>query len=112
MRIAIPLTDGKLSQHFGHCEQFSIIDFDDVSKTILNQQILGPPEHQPGVLPKWLSQLQVGLVIAGGIGSRAQQLFAQKNIKVLCGAGSDDPESIVKDYLAGNLDLGENVCDH
>ncbi|NLF18973.1 MAG: ATPase, partial [Lentisphaerae bacterium] len=28
MRLAIPIADGRLSLHFGHCESFALIDVD------------------------------------------------------------------------------------
>ena len=80
MRIAIPVTNGKLSAHFGHCEQFVIIDADTDSKYIKSQQVVTPPPHKPGLLPKWLSGLHVEFVITGGMGRRAQQLFEQNSI--------------------------------
>ena len=83
MKIAIPVTNGRLSSHFGHCEQFAVVDVDDVGKSITNSELLTPPVHEPGVLPKWLSEMSVNLVIAGGMGQRALQLFAQKLGKFL-----------------------------
>jgi len=112
MRIAIPLTEGRLSQHFGHCRQFAVVDVDSDSKSIRNKELLDPPVHEPGVLPKWLSGIQVNLVIAGGMGQRAQQLFEQSGVSVLVGAPSESPEEIVEAYLNGTLVAGENVCDH
>jgi ATP-binding protein involved in chromosome partitioning len=112
MRIAIPLTEGKLSQHFGHCEQFAIIDVDSDSKNIKSQELVLPPAHEPGVFPQWLSGLCVNLIIAGGIGQRAQQLFKQNDIDVIVGASDNTPQELVLQYLTGKLRCGENVCDH
>jgi Mrp family chromosome partitioning ATPase/predicted Fe-Mo cluster-binding NifX family protein len=112
MRIAVPLVQGKLSLHFGHCEQFAIIDVDSGSKNILSQELVEPPPHEPGVLPKWLAGLHVELIIAGGMGQRAQQLFAQNNIDVVVGAPDNEAQELVSQYLAGQLQSGENICDH
>jgi ATP-binding protein involved in chromosome partitioning len=112
MRIAIPLTKGKLSQHFGHCEQFAIIDVDSDNKNIKSQELVLPPAHEPGVLPRWLAGLHVELVITGGMGQRAQQLFAQSGIDVIVGAADDDPQELARQYLAGQLQTGQNICDH
>ena len=71
-----------------------------------------PPPHEPGVLPQWLGDLGVNLIIAGGMGQRALGLFAERGIKVITGAGSREPEALVQDYLAGALITGPNVCDH
>jgi len=112
MKIAIPVTDGKLSVHFGHCEEFVIVDVDEQTKEISNIVKLKPPVHQPGVLPQWLNEQQADVIIAGGMGQRAQQLFTQNNIKVLVGASDQAPEQLVKAYLNDTLETGDNICDH
>ena len=112
MRIAIPMAGGKLTAHFGHCEQFALIDVDPGAKKILKKQELKPPEHQPGLFPLWLAEQGTTLVIAGGMGANAQNLFARSGIKVLTGASSRPPETLVAAYMEGTLLTGENVCDH
>jgi len=112
MRIAIPVTDGKLSAHFGHCQQFAIIDVDPETKQLVDTEMLEPPAHEPGILPKWLSGLCVNLVIAGGMGQRAKQLFAQRNIDVIVGAAGNAPQELAGQYLKGQLQCGKNICDH
>ncbi len=112
MRIAIPVTASKLSAHFGHCEEFAMVDVDEQTKEISNIVKLQPPGHQPGVLPQWLNEQQADIIIAGGMGQRAQQLFAQNNIKVVIGASDQAPEQLVKAYLNDTLETGDNICDH
>lgn len=112
MRIAIPLANGKLSMHFGHCEQFALIDVDGKEKKITERQDIEPPPHEPGLLPRWLAERGANLIIAGGMGQRAQELFAKQNIQVLVGAPSEAPEFLVNNYLAGTLQAGVNTCDH
>jgi ATP-binding protein involved in chromosome partitioning len=107
---ATPLADGKLCTHFGHCEQFALIE--TVSGKIRGKVMHTPPAHEPGVLPKWLHDLGAQIIIAGGMGSRAQQLFVENGIKVVTGAPMDPPASLVNQYLAGILVTGDNVCDH
>jgi ATP-binding protein involved in chromosome partitioning len=112
MRIAIPVTDGKLSTHFGHCEEFAVVDVDEQTKQIANIEKLLPPDHEPGVLPKWLGEQKADVIIAGGMGQRAQQLFAQNKIKVVVGASDQPPEELVSAYLNNTLETGNNICDH
>jgi predicted Fe-Mo cluster-binding NifX family protein len=52
------------------------------------------------------------VIIAGGMGSRAQSLFDQNGIQVVVGASSGPPDLIVRDFLDGRLSTGANVCDH
>ena len=110
--IGIPVVAGRLCMHFGHCEEFAVLDVDTAIKEILNSRRLAPPAHQPGVLPRWLHQQGVNLIISGGMGGRAQQIFAEQGIEVIVGAPAEPPETVVRDYLDGSLQSGENICDH
>lgn len=112
MKIAIPLYQGKLSMHFGHCQEFALVDTDIKKDDFFDTQILTPPAHEPGVLPQWLHSLGVNLIIAGGIGQRAQQLFNQNQIEVIVGAPSKTPNELVNAYLNKTLTAGDNICDH
>ncbi|MFC2024227.1 NifB/NifX family molybdenum-iron cluster-binding protein [Chloroflexota bacterium] len=100
------------SAHFGHCEEFALFDVDDVNKKILRKELVSSPEHQPGLLPKWLAEQGVSLVIAGGMGSRAQDIFQQNSIGVVTGILESDPEKVIQSCLNGELNTGPNVCDH
>lgn len=110
MKIALPTANGELAMHFGHCEKFIIVDIEE-NKIIKTEEAI-PPPHEPGLLPKWLGELNVNIIIAGGMGQRAQQLFAANGIKVLVGAPSAPVEELVDAYLKGTLVAGENLCDH
>ncbi len=110
MRFAIPLYEGKLCQHFGHCDVFAVIDTD--SGKIVSRKDLTPPPHEPGVLPQWLSEQGVNIIVAGGMGQRAQQLFTQKSIQVVVGAPVDTPENLITAWHNQTLATGTNTCDH
>ncbi|MCK4235826.1 MAG: P-loop NTPase [Candidatus Krumholzibacteria bacterium] len=112
MRIAIPVVEGKLSMHFGHCEKFALIDVDLQKKEIIGSEFADSPMHEPGKLPVWLKEKRVQLVIAGGMGSRAQALFKDKGIDCVIGAPLEEPEAAVRLYLQDKLATGENICDH
>lgn len=107
---AIPLAGGKLCSHFGHCEQFALIETENGK--ITGKRMQPPPPHEPGLLPRWLKGMGAHVIIAGGMGSRAQQLFLEGGIKVITGAPMDPPESLVDQYMSNTLTTGENVCDH
>lgn len=112
MKIAIPLVENELSMHFGHCEKFALVEVDEEKKTIIGEELLDSPPHQPGLLPKWLGEAGANVIIAGGMGSRAQGLFAGQNIDVLVGVTGGTSREIVEAYLNGTLKTGANVCDH
>lgn len=79
---------------------------------IKKKEIIVPPPHEPGVLPKWLHDLGTNVIIAGGMGNRALTLFEQNGIHVVTGAASLVPEELVQSYLDNNLVAGNNLCDH
>ncbi|HUU45932.1 MAG TPA: NifB/NifX family molybdenum-iron cluster-binding protein [Acidobacteriota bacterium] len=112
MKIAVPVSGGQVCPHFGHCEQFAMFDIDPQTNTVVNMELQVPPPHEPGVLPQWLSEKGATTIIAGGMGMRAQQLFAQNGVKVVVGAAAGDPRATVEAYLAGSLIPGQNPCDH
>ena len=112
MRIAIPLADGKLAMHFGHCETFALVDVEPKGGTIEKTETADPPPHAPGVLPKWLADQGAEIIIAGGMGSRAQGLFAEHGIQTIVGAPAKTPEELATAYVAGTLTTGDNLCDH
>ena len=110
MKFAIPLAEGKLTAHFGHCQEFALVEVED--NQIKSKETLVPPPHEPGVLPKWLHDQGTNVIIAGGMGARALDLFAQNDIKVIVGASALTPEELVKQYLDNTLQTSGNVCDH
>ena len=109
-KIAIPIAEGRLTNHFGHAAEFAIVHVKD--KDIAKKELLEPPPHEPGVLPRWLHELGVDVIIAGGMGQRALSLFGENGIQVVTGAPSLPPEELVQQYLSDALMTGENVCDH
>ena len=112
MKYAVPVSGGTMSPHFGHCEQFAFFEVDDDSKEIINTEYIPSPPHQPGLLPVWLAERGAGVIIAGGMGPRAVDLFQQRGINVVLGATESDPAQAVLSHLGGTLTTGENVCDH
>ena len=112
MRYAVPTSGGMIAQHFGHCEKFVIFDINEEKKEIVGKEMLTPPGHEPGVLPAWLAEQGASVIIAGGMGSRAQMLFAENRIQVAVNVVETDPEKAVKAYLDGLLEVGDAVCDH
>ncbi len=112
MRYAIPVSGDMVSEHFGHCEHFALIDVDEDRKEIVGSQLVPSPGHQPGLLPQWLAEEGVSVVIASGMGSRAQNLFRQNRIDVVIGVLEGNPEKAVISYLNGALATGDNICDH
>ena len=108
--IVIPVTGGVLSSHFGHCEEFYFAQVED--RNILSERMQTPPAHEPGLYPKWVKEQGGDLVIGGGMGQKARNLFDQNGVAYIVGGPSQAPRQVVEAYLAGELVTSENSCDH
>ncbi len=108
--LVVPVSGGKLTAHFGHCEQFAFVETQNGK--IVRTEMHNPPGHEPGVLPQWLYDQGADVAIVGGMGERAQELLREKGIEVIIGAPMDSPESLANQYLSDTLVAGANVCNH
>ena len=108
--IAIPMENGVVCAHFGHCEYFSIITVVDGRITDIKE--MTPPEHVPGLYPRWVASHGVTDVIAGGMGQKAIVLFKAQQVNAFVGAPQKDAKSIVEDFIADKLILNANYCNH
>ena len=109
-KIAVPISDGLLDTHFGHCKQFAVVETE--GETIVGTSYLDAPPHQPGLLPRWLPERGVTDVIAGGMGQRAIELFNVRGVNVFVGAPKLSPEELAKGHLEKSLLFSANYCDH
>jgi len=109
-KIAFPTSDKvTVDAHFGHTKEFVIytVKVTDVTETVY----VGSPVHKPGLLPKFLAEQGVDVIIAGGMGQMAVDLFQRSGIDVVLGAkGRIDVN--LNEYLGGFLTSQGSVCDH
>ncbi len=110
MKIAVASDNGQVTQHFGHCEGFMIFDAED--DCISSSETVANPGHRPGFLPVFLHEKGVEVVISGGMGGGAIDLFNEKDIETIVGA-TGSAEVAVLLYLKGELKTTGSVChDH
>ena len=110
MRIAVPLSKGTFSPHFGGAETFAFYTINPVDRTIGDRSFGAPPEHGRGVYPVWLRQQGATVVLAGGMGPRAVAILAQNGIEVVLGIQGGEPDLLVRDYLEGTLEATGEPC--
>jgi predicted Fe-Mo cluster-binding NifX family protein len=109
MKLAISTEGNNVSAHFGRCPTYTIVEIDEGQ--VQKGEEIENPGHCPGFLPNYLSDMGGSCVIAGGMGSRAQNLFRQKNIEPLIGVqGSID--EVINKFINQELEKGEDLCDH
>lgn len=107
MKIAVASEGKNVTEHFGHCENFNIFEVEE--KSIVNVTSIPNPGHRPGFLPNFLHELGTDIIISGGMGGGAIDLFNEKKIVVVTGARGL-AEDAVKNYLAGNLISDNSIC--
>ena len=112
MKIAVPVANGKLTAHFGHCAGFDAYEIADDGKTVGAKSYITAPPHEPGLLPRFLGEQGISHIIAGGMGQRARDLFAGRGIVVCVGAPARETGELVREDLDGTLVTGTNACDH
>ena len=69
------------------------------------------PEHQPGLVPRWLADRKVEVVMAGGMGPRAAELLRRMGIEPVVCEPHPDPAEAVRKWLDGTLRTGEASCE-
>lgn len=107
MKIAVASEGKMVTEHFGHCEAFAI--FETTEGKITGMEFVPNPGHRPGFLPVFLYEKGVNVIISGGMGGGAVDIFNEKGIEVITGA-SGDSEAVVNSYLQGKLKSTGSIC--
>jgi len=107
MRVAISTDGNNVAQHFGRCPSYTIVDIDD--NKVVDTQVVDNPGHAPGAIPQMMDELGVDVMIAGGMGGRAVNLFQEYGIQTVVGI-EGDIDDVIEQLLAGKLEGGESLC--
>jgi len=108
--IAVPIAAGGFSGHFGGAEAFALYRVDVATGAVSERRMITPPEHGRGVFPAWLRQQGAQVVLAGGMGPRAIEIFARQGMEVVLGVEGTDPDQLVRQFLAGTLATSGEPC--
>ena len=109
MKVAISTNNDKVANHFGRCPSYTLVDIEN--QQVTSRKIVENPGHAPGAIPKFLNELGCDVIIAGGMGRRAQGYFDGFNIKCVVGVHGEI-EQVIEDILNDDLEIGESTCDH
>ena len=107
MKIAVAANGHTVAGHFGHRETFIL--FDTENGVITAEDPVPNPGHKPGFLPNFLADRGAMVIIAGGMGGGAVDIFNERNVEVILGAQGDARENVEK-YLRGELRSTGSVC--
>lgn len=106
-KIAVASENEMVTEHFGHCINFNI--FEAENNQIVSSKAIPNPGHRPGFLPNFLNDMGVNVIISGGMGGGAIEIFNEKNIEVIVGA-SGNAKKVAEDYLKGSLKSTGSIC--
>lgn len=107
MKIVVAAMGQTVAEHFGHCLNF--ICYETAQEEIIKEENIPNPGHKPGFLPNFLAERGAEVLITGGIGAGAVEIFQARGVKVICGATGDAKENVLK-FLKGELYAGANSC--
>jgi len=107
IKIAVASEDEMVTEHFGHCVNFNV--FEAENNQIVKSESIPNPGHKPGFLPNFLNDMGVNVVISGGMGGGAIDIFNAKNIEVIVGA-SGNAKAAAEAYLQGSLKSTGSIC--
>ena len=107
MKIAVACLGDQVAEHFGHCEGFAI--YETIDDVIIAKGMTPNPGHKPGFLPNFLADMGVELIIAGGMGGGAIEIFCARKIDVVTGV-QGDALSAAKAFSQGELKTSGSVC--
>lgn len=107
MKIAVACEREMVTSHFGHCENFNI--YETEGNKIVRAESVNNPGHRPGFLPNFLNDRGVNVIISGGMGGGAVEIFNEKGIEVITGARGN-AKIAAEEYLKGNLKSTGSIC--
>ncbi|MDP8252860.1 MAG: NifB/NifX family molybdenum-iron cluster-binding protein [Candidatus Kaelpia aquatica] len=107
MKIAISTDGNMVSAHFGRCPSFTLVEVKD--NEVINRSSIDNPGHHPGFLPQFLHDKGINVIVAGGMGMSALNLFNQVSIDTIVGV-SGSIEDVINKIANGELESGESLC--
>lgn len=108
--IAFPTSDRTtVDGHFGHTKEFALYTIEGTE--VKDVKFITPPPHEPGVLPRFLGEQGIDVIITGGMGRMAVNLFNQQDIDVILGANGTINQNL-SEYIGGSLESTGSSCNH
>lgn len=107
MKIAVASEGQLITNHFGHCSNFNIYEVEKDS--IVKEESVANPGHKPGFLPVFLHDKGVNVIISGGMGGGAVDIFNDNNIEVVLGASGASKDAVLE-YIKGQLVSTGSIC--
>ena len=111
-KIVLPVRDGRIDDHFGHCEHYSIVTVGDAGE-ILGVEDMPSPQGcgcKSGVAAVF-KEKGIAVMLAGNMGMGALNKLSSCGIEVVRGC-SGPVMDVVGAYLKGELKDSGEACSH
>jgi predicted Fe-Mo cluster-binding NifX family protein len=110
MKIAVPVHNGFVNDHFGHAENYSVFSVSPDNR-IIHSEII---QSNPGCgcrsdIAEVLATQGVTIILAGNIGAGAVRHLYTSGIEVVRGC-SGNAESAAEAYLQGTITDNNQTC--
>lgn len=106
MKIAVAAMGNTVAGHFGHCENFIFFDTADGAS---RSQFCPQSRTPSGFLPNFLADNGAQVIISGGMGGGAVDIFNERGVEVIVGV-QGDATAAVESYLKGELVSTGSIC--
>lgn len=100
-KIAIPIVDDRLSEYFGTCDYFDVIEIEN--DEIKNRIKVTPPHRNISKLPGWAAELGITDIITYKVDKKIINLFLSHKINIFVGIPQGDTGSLINEYMNGTL---------
>lgn len=111
MKVAVPTRDGRVDDHFGHCDHFMVFTVEN--KEVVSKEALESPEGCgcKSNIASVLKEKGVTVMLAGNMGQGAVNVLNSSDIEVVRGCSGDVGE-LVDQWIAGEVKDQSIVCNH
>ena len=96
-RVAIPVTNGLLSEYFEQCDYYKIFDVE--GRNIRSKKIETPPGKELTKLPEWAAGMGITDIIAYKIDKSIITSFTSFSINLFVGIPVNSPQNLIKESL-------------
>lgn len=111
-KIAIPTCDGRVDDHFGHCDHYTVFTLADDGSLVSKERLESPQGCGcKSNIAQTMQQMGITLMLAGNMGMGAFNKLTQHGIDVVRGCAGTI-EDVLAAYVAGSLTDSAEACDH
>ena len=106
-RVAIPISNNKLSEYFGRCSYYKIFEIAD--SYVSEKEFKLPKVKNIEELPAWASKKGITDIITYKIDKKIITLFNKYKINLFVGISIDTPESLINEFISERITSNNKV---